>query len=156
VSLQDPLAALQAELKEEEAKYLYLYADFDNFKKRTQKERGELLRFGFESAARELLQVIDNLNRALSHIPQGTDKNLVLGLQMVLGQFTGIMEKQGVLPITSLGSPFDPNLHEAITEEPSDQPKGIVIREEMKGYTLHGRLLRPARVAVSSGADQPV
>lgn len=145
------IAELEAKLKESDQKYRYLYAEFDNFKKRSVKERADLLKFGWESAARDLLQVIDNLERALDHMPAETSKALADGLNMVLSQFRSTLQKQGIEAIQAIGQAFDPNLHEAVGQEASDQPEGTVTKEHMKGYTLHGRLLRPARVVVSSG-----
>ncbi|MDR3608837.1 MAG: nucleotide exchange factor GrpE [Oligoflexia bacterium] len=142
---------LEAQLKEKESRYLYLYAEFENYKKRAIKERADLLKFGFESQARELLQVCDNLDRAIAHAPTGTDKNLVDGLHMVINQFRATLQKQGVQTVDSLHQNFDPNVHEAVGQEPSEHPAGTVVREELKGYTLHGRLLRPSRVVISSG-----
>lgn len=147
------IAELEAQVKEKEAKYLYLYADFENFKKRAVKERSDLVKFGWESVARELLQVIDNLERAIHHMPPGTDKTLADGIQMVLNQFRAALAHQGVQTIETAAKPFDPNLHEAVGQESSDQPEGTVIQEHQKGYTLHGRLLRPARVIVSAGKN---
>ncbi|MBI2712322.1 MAG: nucleotide exchange factor GrpE [Bdellovibrio sp.] len=145
------IADLEAQIKEKEAKYLYLYADFDNFKKRAVKERSDLIKFGWESLARELLQTVDNLERAVSHIPQGSDPSLAEGLNLVLAQFKASLSKYGVQNIDCLKMEFDPNLHEAIGQEPSELPSGTVVREHTRGYTLHGRLLRPARVSISSG-----
>lgn len=147
----DQLHLLQEQVKEKENKYLYLYAEFDNFKKRAAKERADLLKFGWEPVASDLLEVVDNLERALQHVPHGTDKNLMMGLEMVLNQFRGIMQKQGVQMIEASDKAFDPNLHEAVSEEDSQLPAGMVVKEHSRGYTLHGRLLRPARVVVSSG-----
>ncbi len=140
---------LQAQLKEKENKYVYLYADFENFRKRTAKERLDLIKFGWEPVAFELLQVVDNLERALFHASKNTD--LVAGLQMVLQQMKSTLEKQGVLPLSSLNQMFDPNLHESVGEETSPHPPGTIMQELARGYTLHGRLLRPARVTISSG-----
>src|SRR3954451_21578175 len=81
------IAELEAQLKEKDAKYLYLYAEFENYKKRAIKERSDLIKYGWENAARELLMVIDNLERALEHMPPTTDKALVQGLYMVINQF---------------------------------------------------------------------
>lgn len=142
---------LQTQLKEQEAKYLYLYAEFENFKKRMQKERQDLLKFGWEQVARDLLQVLDNLERAQTHLPSGTDKNLAEGLRMVVEQFKDTMQRQGLQGIESVSKVFDPHFHEAISHEDSNQPEGTVITELTRGYTLNGRLLRPARVTVSSG-----
>ena len=144
------IAELEAKLKDQENKYLYLYADFENFKKRTIKERSELIKFGWENVARDLLQVLDNLERGIAHTPAGTDKTLIDGLNMTIDQFRNSLAKQGVTPITSQGN-FDPMLHEAVGQEESDQPAGSIVKEHTRGYTLHGRLLRPARVLVSSG-----
>lgn len=141
----------EAQLKEKENKYLYLYADFENYKKRSIKERQESVKFGWENVARDLLQVVDNLERALSFTPEGTDKNLVMGLQMVLTQFKNSLTSNGVAEVPCLGQAFDPNLHEGVGQEASDESAGTIVKEHLKGYTLHGRLLRPARVTISSG-----
>lgn len=150
-SAQPQIAELEAQLKEKDSKYLYLYAEFENFKKRAIKERSDSIKFGWEPVARELLEVADNLDRALAHTPANTDKNLLDGLKMVLNQFRSTLEKQGVQQIQALNKPFDPNLEEAVGQDCSDQPEGNVVQEVTKGYTLHGRLLRPARVVVSNG-----
>lgn len=149
--LQKRIQDLEAQVKEKENKYLYLYAEFENFKRRSIRERSDLLKFGWESLACDLLQVVDNLERAIEHVPPQTDKNLVEGLKMVLHQLNGILQKQGVETIESLKKSFDPNLHEAVGAEKSDLPSGTIVKEHTRGYTLHGRLLRPARVLVSEG-----
>jgi molecular chaperone GrpE len=154
-SLEKKIEELEAQLKEKEQKYVYLYADFENYKKRVVKERSDLLKYGWENSARELLEVIDNLERALAHMPKEGDashKTLEAGLKMVLNQFRAVLEKQGVQLIQTANQAFDPNLHEAVGQEKSEQPQGHIVREEMKGYTMHGRLLRPSRVIVSGGA----
>lgn len=160
---QPPLSAeaqkiqeLEAQVKEKEQKYVYLYADFDNYKKRMVKERSDLMKFGWENCARELLEVIDNLERALAHMPksgEATQKTLEDGLKMVLNQFRAVLEKQGVQTIKTDAQAFDPNLHEAVGQEDSQHPQGHIVREEMKGYMMHGRLLRPSRVIISSGVS---
>lgn len=150
---QKRIAELEAQVKEKEQKYLYLYAEFENFRKRQVKERSDLIKFGWESVARELLQVVDNLERALQHMPATTDKTLADGIHMVLNQFRAALAHQGVQTVESVEKLFDPNVHEAVGQESSDQPEGTVIQEHQKGYTLHGRLLRPARVIVSTGKN---
>jgi len=150
-SVDPRISDLEAQVKEKENKYLYLYAEFENFKKRAVKERSDLIKFGWEPVARDLLQVVDNLERAIFHMPPATDKNLAAGLQMVVQQFKGTLEKQGVQRVDSTGKPFDPNFHEAVASEESDQPEGTIVKEQQGGYTLHGRLLRPAQVVVSAG-----
>ena len=149
--LQKRTQELEAQSKEKENKYLYLYAEFENYKKRAVKERSDAMKFGWEGVARDLLQVADNLDRALSHIPSGTDKNLADGLNMILAQLRNTMQKQGVQTVDCLGKLFDPELHEAVGQEPSEKPSGTITQEQLKGYTLHGRLLRPANVIVSMG-----
>ncbi len=149
--LKKRIQDLEAQLKEKDARYVYLYAEFENFKKRAIKERSDVQKFGWESLARELLQTIDNLERALSHIPLDTDQTLAEGIKMVLNHFKGALQKQGVQQIESLDKNFDPNLHEAVAQENSEHPAGVILKEHSKGYTLHGRLLRPAQVIVSDG-----
>lgn len=144
------IAELEAQVKEKENKYLYLYAEFENYKKRAVKERSDLIKFGWEPVARDLLHTADNMDLALQHAPATTDKNLLEGLKMVLNHFRETLNRQGVNLIDALQKPFDPNLHEAMGEESSEHPAGTILKEHTKGYTLHGRLLRPARVTVAA------
>lgn len=148
---ENKVAELEQQLKDKESRYVYLYADFENYKKRAVKERSDAQKFGWESVARDLLSVLDNLERGLAHAPQSTDASLMAGLNMVSKQFRETMERQGVQVIPSLKQVFNPELHEAIATENSDEKSGVIIREEQRGYTLHGRLLRAARVVISSG-----
>jgi molecular chaperone GrpE len=149
--LKKRIQELESQVKEKENRYLYLYAEFENFKKRAIKERSDLIKFGWEPTARELLQVLDNLELALSHVPPQTDKTLTEGLNMVLNQFKSSLQKQGVQSIESLEKDFDPNFHEAVGQEESNLPSGKIVKEHTRGYMLHGRLLRPARVIISGG-----
>jgi molecular chaperone GrpE len=149
--LRKRIESLENHAKDKENKYVYLYADFDNFKKRSIKERSDLIKFGWEPVARDLLRTVDNLERALEHVPSGTDKNFVSGIQMVLEELKSTLQKQGIERIESVKKDFDPNLHEAVGQEESDLPSGKIVREHSGGYTLHGRLLRPARVVISQG-----
>lgn len=148
---QKRISELEAQVKDKEGRYVYLYAEFENYKKRMIKERSDLIKFGWESVARDLLEVIDNLERALAHMPATTDKTLSEGLKMVFRQFRATLEKQGVQAVATLKHAFNPELHEAVSTEDSEHPAGTVVQEHTAGYTLHGRLLRPARVVVSSG-----
>jgi molecular chaperone GrpE len=145
------ISELEILLKEKDSKYLYLYAEFETYKKRAHKEKEDLMKFGFEKAARDLVLVLDNLERAVSHTPPGTDPAIVEGLNMVIKQFQNTFQKQGVLTIETVGKDFDPNLHEAVGQIPHAQPEGKIAQEQLKGYTLQGRLLRPAMVLVSMG-----
>ncbi|MCC7441813.1 MAG: nucleotide exchange factor GrpE [Bdellovibrionales bacterium] len=148
----DPLTELRQQLEEKDSRYKYLYADFENYKRRVMKERSDLLKFACEPVARDLLQVSDNLERALAHAPENTDPALIEGVQMTLKQFHGVMSRHGIAPIKTEGADFDPNLHEALVHAPSKEvAAGKILTEETRGYTLHGRLLRPSRVVVSAG-----
>ena len=148
---KDGLSSLQDALKESEKKYTYLYAEFENYKKRALKERSEMRQFGWEPVARELIGFIDNLRLGLSHAPEATDPGFLEGIRMVYKQVVSTLEKHGVSAIEAIGKPFDPNLHEAVGQAPHEEPEGTVIHEETQGFTFHGRLLRPARVIVSMG-----
>ncbi len=152
-SLEAKIIELEAALKEEKNKYLYLYADFDNFKKRAVKERSDAMKFGWERTAAEILGVVDNLERAVEYMPKDVDANLKTGIEMTVSQFRSVMEKQGVAVIPTEG-PFNPELHEAMGSEASPLPSGNVTKTLVKGYTLHGRLLRPAKVVISTGPAQ--
>lgn len=147
------LEALQKALKDQENKYLYLYAEFENYKKRVMRERSELLKFGHEPLVRELLQVTDNLERALEH---GEDaKGVMDGVRLVNQQLKDTLAKFGVEPVSALGEKFDPARHEAVAQQEvvagaNGYEEGSVTAEHQKGYLLHGRLLRPARVVVAA------
>ena len=150
-SSPDLVAELQAKLKEQEQKYVYLYADFENYKKRAVKERQDIIKFGWENVASELLGVLDNLERAISHAKPDQDIAFVEGVKMVAHQFRSAFEKQGVAVIPTENQLFNPELHEGVGQVPSEKPEGTIAQEHQRGYTLHGRLLRPSRVLVSSG-----
>lgn len=149
------IEALTKELKDQQSKYLYLYAEFETYKKRAIKERSDLIKFGYESISKELLSSVDNFERALEHAEKTTDvKNLVLGIKMVHQQIKDTLSKFGIVPIETVGQKFDPEKHEAVAQDPStDKQPGTITQEAQKGYTLHGRLLRPARVVVASSAS---
>lgn len=146
------IAELENALKEEKNKYLYLYAEFDNFKKRSIKERSDAMKYGWESIARDILGVVDNLERAVEYMPKDVDANLKTGIEMTVSQFRAVLEKQGVALIPTEGAPFNPELHEAMGQEASDLPSGSITKTLVKGYTLHGRLLRPAKIMISDGS----
>ncbi len=151
-----PLEELQQKLAEEQKKYLYLYSEFENFRRRNERERLDFLKFGHESFLKELLQVTDNFERALEHARglAGSEKGsplsqVVQGVEMIAYQFSEALKGQGVSPVIAMGQKFDPTLHEAVGEEDSDAEPGTVVKEMQKGYLLHGRLLRPSRVIVA-------
>lgn len=136
-------------------KWLRLRAEFENFKKRMQKEKADLLKFGNESLLRALLPVLDNLTRALDHGKEaGSDPSLVEGVELIHKQFVNILERFGVKPISAVGELFDPEKHEAVAQEESDLEPNKIIGEVEKGYFYHERLLRPAKVIVAKGRGE--
>jgi molecular chaperone GrpE len=135
-------------------KYLWLAADFDNYKKRALKEKEEFLKFSNAGLIREFLVVADNLERAMGSLPSDDmDEGLLKlkqGVELTLRQFKTLLEKQGVTKIAALGEKFDPRLHEVMFQEETDQfPDGTVMEELQSGYMLNERILRPALVKVA-------
>ncbi|HEY8280725.1 MAG TPA: nucleotide exchange factor GrpE [Bdellovibrionota bacterium] len=151
----NPVEELQTKVQEAEKKYLYLYSEFENFRRRNERERLDFLKFGHESFLKELLQVMDNFERALAHAKSlGGEKGsplaqVIQGIEMIHYQYAEALRGQGVNPVAAMGQKFDPSLHEAVGEEEAEAEPGTVVREAQKGYLLHGRLLRPARVVVA-------
>jgi molecular chaperone GrpE len=149
--LEELLAKKEEELKQVQDRMLRLAADFDNTRKRLEKDRTEGISYANEGIMRALIPVIDNLERAIEH--GGKDegcKGLLEGVQMTLKSFLDVFSKFGGSQFESIGEQFDPNKHEAVTQEQtSDYPDMTVTREFQKGYTLRERLLRPAMVAVA-------
>ena len=137
---------------EEEAlnvKYMRLMADFQNFKRRTEKEKSDIYAFANEKIVRELLDVIDNFERALA-AGTGGDKFLE-GMEMILKQLQAVLERAGVAEIKCLGEDFDPNFHNAVmTEDSAEYESGKVTAVLQKGYILNSRVVRPAMVKVAN------
>jgi molecular chaperone GrpE len=130
-------------------RFLRERAELENFKKRMQREKAEALRFACEPLIRELLPVVDNLERALAH-GDGNGKSVLEGVQLVLKSLLGILESHGVKRIEAVGEPFDPTRHEAMARvESAETEPNRVLEQHHTGYLLHERLLRPALVTVS-------
>lgn len=152
--VKDMTAALEeatGKLHEAEDKMLRLAADFENTKKRLEREREISLKYAEENILKELLPGIDNIERAMD---QGKEANsiesLIEGVELTRNGLLATLEKYGVKAIASIGEPFDPNVHEAIAMEATDQmDPNLVLREFQKGYLYKDRLLRPAKVVVS-------
>jgi len=153
VEQQDPLEAAEAEIAELKDKLLRLQAEMDNLRKRTRREVAEAHKFGVEKFATALLDVVDNLERALE-AEDGNEKAVREGVQLTLNSWHEMMKRFEVERIDAVGNAFDPNFHEALTQMPSDEPAGTVIAQHVAGYALHGRLIRPAKVLVSSGPEK--
>jgi len=147
---KDPLEAAQAEIAELKDKMLRMHAEMDNLRKRTQREITDAHKFGIEKFATSLLDVVDNLERALE-AEEGNEAVIRDGVQLTLNSWHETMTRFEVKRIDAVGEVFDPHLHEALTQMPSEEPEGTVIAQHVAGYTLHGRLIRAAKVLVSSG-----
>ncbi|MBP8699873.1 MAG: nucleotide exchange factor GrpE [Syntrophorhabdaceae bacterium] len=137
-------------------KMLYIQADFENFKKIKNKEKQDVLKFGNEVLIKDLLPVVDNLERALEHASKTDDfKSIHDGVKIVLNEFLKVLEKAGVQPVEALGQKFDPNFHEAFfQEERKDVEPEIIVSEHLKGYVLNGRLIRPSLVSISKHPEK--
>jgi molecular chaperone GrpE len=133
-------------------KYLRTLADAENMRKRAQREKQEILRFGIENAISEFLPAIDNLENALRFAGNaaGDVKNWALGFEMILAQFKEVLHNHGIVAFHSDGNTFDPQYHEAVEiVETSDAADGTILQEFTKGYKSASRVIRPARVKVA-------
>ena len=132
-------------------------ADFENYQKRVQRDQAQEKRYSYAPLALELLPVLDNLERATAAARQAGEKGpLVLGVGMVETMFLDIFRRHGITRIEALGKPFDPNLHHAVTQQPSaEHPPNTVVAVLEPGYMIHDRVLRPAGVAVSVAPASP-
>lgn len=147
------LNAKDEELKLLNDRYLRLAAEFDNYKRIAQRDQRDQIKFGNEQLLKELLPVVDNLERAIQAAKGGgTGDGLVQGVDLTLKQLAGALGKFGVQPIPTIGQPFDPSGHQAVASVPSDDvPNQHVVEEFQRGYRLHDRILRAAMVTVSTG-----
>lgn len=156
------VAELEAEVERLKNDVLYARADLENTRRRLEQAAEDRGRYAVTSFAKEMLQVADNLRRALEAVPadkRESDellKTLYEGVDLTERQLLSTLERQGVKAVEAMGNRFDPNLHQAMMEvEDLSQPAGTVVLEMQKGYTLHDRLLRPAMVGVSKGGPKP-
>ncbi len=149
--LRQELDAKCEEVKVNYDRFVRQVAELENFKKRATREKDEAVRFANESLVRDLLPVIDNLERAVAHAQGGGNgKPLVEGVEMVLKGLLDVLAKHGVAQISAVGQPFDPEKHEAMAQvESENHAPNTVIEEHHKGYLLKDRLLRPALVTVA-------
>ncbi len=150
--------ALEEKSREAEANHdraLRAAAELENFKKRTQREREEYIRFANESLLREILPVLDNFDRALEAARAGSEaQGVVAGVELIQRELLKVLEKFGVTPYNALGQPFDPERHEAVRRVVRpDAPDMTVVEETQRGYLLNGRVLRPAMVVVAVPPD---
>lgn len=159
----DDLDSLRAKLQDAEQKrdeYLYLAqrtrADFENYQKRQKRDQAEERRYAQTPLATDLLAALDNLERAIAAAEQSGEKGpLAQGVVMVHTQLLDILRRHGITQIEAEGQPFDPNCHQAVLQQPSrEHPPMTVLQVLERGYLIHDRVLRPARVIVSTAPEQ--
>jgi molecular chaperone GrpE len=150
---EDPTAGLQADLDRFRDLAMRSRADFENYKKRSAREKEEAIKYANASLLEKLVPIIDNFELGLAAAEsEGKQSPVYAGMSLVLKQLNDFMATHGVAPIEAVGNAFDPNLHEAILHQSSEEfPEGTVIRQTRRGYRLKDRLLRPSSVVVSSG-----
>ena len=149
----DRFAALEQELEEAKSKALYAAAEAQNVRRRLEGEKTQAATYAATGFARDMLSVRDHLDRALSHVPEGTRegelKSFVEGIEATLREIDAVFARNGVERIAAKGLPLDPHKHQAMVEIPSDEEPGTVIEEMQAGYMMKDRLLRPALVGVA-------
>jgi molecular chaperone GrpE len=146
----DEVAQLQKERDDLRNQLLRSRAEFANYQKRAKEQADAHRVYAIGDLARDLLEAIDNLERATAALRSAANEGITAGLDMVQKQLLTILAKYGVEPISALGEPFDPNYHDALMQQPSaEHPEGTVVHELSKGYKIHDRVLRPSKVAVS-------
>jgi len=147
---------LKQDLAEANARVLRAQAELENFRKRIYRDTEQQLKFATLGLLKDILEVADNLTRALD-AAKASDPNggVAQGIQMVQSQFLTVLNKHHCLPIEAVGKPFDPNYHEALTQVPhAEVPAGNILQELRKGYMLHDRVVRTSQVILSAGAPQ--
>ena len=152
-TVEDRIQVAEAEARQNYDRLLRVSAEFENYKKRSQRDMEEYRKYANEAILADLLSVMDNLERALDSgkASKTPDNNLIEGVDLTLNDLVKIFERFSVTPIDAMEKPFDPNFHQAVMKESSaDHPENTVIREFQKGYLLRDRLLRPSMVVVST------
>jgi len=150
-TVEDQLAAKDKEARDNWDRFVRERADLENYRKRVNREKEELLNYGNKSLIEEILPVVDNMERALAHASEDGQAAVVEGIRMTHGMLVAALRKFGVTPIEAVGTPFDSAFHQAMAQVPTDElPPNTVVEEYQKGYLLKERLLRPAMVTVST------
>ena len=151
-TLENQLVELQAQVEKEKKEYLFLAAEFDNYRKRTLKEKAEIIKNGGENVLKGLLPIVDDFERGLKAAEMDTDAKSVLeGMTLIYNKLVKYLESMGVKEMNSTGEPFNSDLHEAIAQvpAPAEDMKGKVLDTVQKGYMLNDKVLRHAKVAVA-------
>lgn len=155
----EEMAAEVSRLQEREneltQQFLRLQADFENHKRRTREQMKETILRANENLIRELLPVLDNLERAMAAVSEDNGESVRSGIELVYKQFLDVLQKEGLKPIPAAGEPFDPRIHEAVMQVETDDPEmdGRVVEELQKGYSFHDRVLRASMVKVGKVAQ---
>ena len=152
-TLKNLLQEKEEQLEREKKEYLFLMAEFDNFRKRTLKEKSELIKTGSESVLKSLLPVVDDFERGIEAMKNTSDADAIKeGMELVYNKFLKFFEQNGVKVMETTGHEFDPDQHEAITAIPVEDPeqKNKIIDTITKGYTLNGKVIRHAKVVVGN------
>jgi len=145
-------AKLEQEVAEWKDKYLRNMAEFENFRKRSNQEKADWIKLATQKLALDICDVLDNFERALAQTgEEHKEDKLIKGFAMIEQQLRTVLERENIRKIDALGKDFDPQWHEALAHIPSDYDENIVAAVIQNGYTIHDKVLRPARVAVSSG-----
>lgn len=148
-SLQRELEALREENASLKDRLIRAMADFENYRRRMQREKEDLVVYANQKLIKDLLPVLDNLERALATPPTQGDERLREGVELTARSFRDLLAREGVTPVEALGQPFDPNVHEAVmTEESPEHEDGIILAELLKGYRMGDRVIRPSMVKV--------
>lgn len=148
---EERIASLEAELEKEKKEYMFLMAEFDNFRKRSLKDKAEIIKNGAESAMRNILPIIDDFDRALQATATSEDVAAVReGVELIYNKFIKYLESNGVKEMITIGEAFDADIHEAVTTfpAPSEDLKGKIIDTVQKGYSINDKVLRHAKVVV--------
>ena len=155
-SLKDKIKVLKNELlkQSEETqrisdKNIRLLAEFDNYKRRTREERGNLLKYGGEGLAKAILPILDDLHRTLEADGKTKARTILEGVELILSKLDKTLEEQGIVVFDSVGQDFDPELHEALMSEESDKGDNVILKEFERGYKYNDKILRHAKVVVS-------
>tara|TARA_B100001123_G_C15026055_1_gene913458 strand:- start:377 stop:907 length:531 start_codon:yes stop_codon:yes gene_type:complete len=150
-SLEKELQQQTETLEKITDKNVRLLAEFDNYKRRTQEEKSNLLKYAGEGLAKAILPILDDLHRTLESDGKGKARSILEGIELIVVKLDKTLEEQGIVAFDSVGQDFDPELHEALMSEESDKGKDIILQEFERGYTYNNKILRHAKVVVSKG-----
>jgi len=155
---EEALERMKQEARHAQERYLRTLAEFENTKKRLHREKEEFVRYASETIVRGLLPIIDSLDQALVAVDRQSDPEAITkGVHLIYRQLLGLLEKEGVKRIPTVGEPFDPHKHEAVAQIDTTDgtPEETVVEEVQVGYTMHGRVIRPAIVKVAKSVHSP-